>query len=125
MSMQAKYGNYIFTIDKTSIGYILNVSTADMVPIVSLKMSRGTLQTIISIIESVALGTESNFTEIPMADPTCKYIFYMYHLPLDYDNIGMLIYKQPINGDNDIMLVKTKSHIDSGEIDGLFQMLVG
>lgn len=122
--MKTKYGDYLFIIDKTSIGFLLTVATLGGVPVIELKLSLKTLMSLVALIENVALGTEGSFVYIPMSDPTCRYIWYMFRRPFEYNMVFIKLYKQPINGDHDITIFDTETNVDSGEIDNLFSMFL-
>ena len=124
MIMKTKYGDYLFIIDKTNIGFLLRVATLGGVSVVELKLSIKTLEMLINLIEMVALGTEGSFVYIPMSDPTCRYVWYMFRRPFEYNTVFIKLYKQPINGDHDITIFDTETNVDSGEIDNLFSMFL-
>lgn len=120
--MQTKFGDYLFIIIKSSIGFVLSVATLDNTHIIDLKISIKTLENFCSILEQVAMGTESNFIKVPMANSTFQHVIYVYRSPHDYNNINISIYKQSLIDNKDILIVKTCSCETSGEIDNLFSI---
>lgn len=123
LSMETKFGDYLFILNRTSVGHILTIATLDRVSIIEIKLSSKALMELKDMVEMVALGVESQFMNLPMSDPNYRHVLYIYRNPFDSENMYIMIYKQYLFGEKDKLVLKTHTHVDSGEVDCLFDML--
>lgn len=120
--MQAKFGDYVFTVNRTGVGHILTIFSMDMFPLIEVKLSLKAMNELKNMVETVALGVDSQFMYLPMSDPNYRHVLYIYRNPFDEENMFILIYKQYLFGEKDKLILKTHTHVDSGEVDDLFNV---